>query len=322
MSSVGILGYSKVNDKKLSFIQIQNNIGQYFGLPELVGKVDKEYNASIKDIKIFDNNIFTSLTREIKKNCWNLTILRGVLNYKEVNFKPIYSPKECIDSTKFGEKEFRISQSGGRIINLDKNNIIFSIGEFRDRKLAQDKLSEFGKIIKLNLKTLKKEIISIGHRNPQGLLHIKNLNSIISTEHGPLGGDEVNIFKLDQAEIPNFGWSISSYGEHYGDVVQRNRQIYNKFPLYKSHKKYGFKEPLIYFTPSIGISEIIQIGSKKFLFSSLKDKSIYIFDIEDKYATKNLMRIKIGERIRDIINTKEGIFLFLEDTSSIGKIKL
>ena len=56
----------------------------------------------------------------------------------------------------------------------------------------------------------------MGHRNPQGLFFdIKN-NILLETEHGPEGGDEINIIELNNAEIPNFGWAISSYGEHYG----------------------------------------------------------------------------------------------------------
>ena len=60
-------------------------------------------------------------------------------------------------------------------------------------------------------------IVSKGHRNVQGLLYDNDNKLIISTEHGPKGGDEININLLNE-EIPkNFGWPISSYGEHYGN---------------------------------------------------------------------------------------------------------
>ena len=83
---------------------------------------------------------------------------------------------------------------------------------------------------------------------------IKKNDVIISTEHGPRGGDEINInLKTDNETIENFGWPISSYGVHY-DGIERKEA-----PLYKSHKDHGFIEPIKYFVPSIAISEIIKI---------------------------------------------------------------
>ena len=63
--------------------------------------------------------------------------------------------------------------------------------------------------------TYKTKIISMGHRNPQGLFFDNKKNIVFSTEHGPAGGDEINInFQTDDS-IPNFGWDISSYGIEY-----------------------------------------------------------------------------------------------------------
>ena len=61
------------------------------------------------------------------------------------------------------------------------------------RDLAQQDDSVFGKILKINLKNNTYENLSKGHRNPQGLFYDKINNIIISTEHGPKGGDEINI---------------------------------------------------------------------------------------------------------------------------------
>ena len=72
------------------------------------------------------------------------------------------------------------------------------------RKLAQDKDSPFGKIIKININTSNYEIVSKGHRNPQGLLYDKNNDLIVSTEHGPYGGDEINL-NLNTKKVKNFG---------------------------------------------------------------------------------------------------------------------
>ena len=56
----------------------------------------------------------------------------------------------------------------------------------------------------------------MGHRNPQGLFYNEDENFLLEAEHGPQGGDEINVIKLDYNSIQNFGWAISSYGEHYG----------------------------------------------------------------------------------------------------------
>ncbi len=124
----------------------------------------------------------------------------------------------------------------------------------------------------------------------------------------PKGGDEINLINLDKDYIDNFGWPISSYGNHY-DVVPINSYTKKYAPLNKSHKEFGFVEPLKFFENSIGISEIIQNyfdENNSIFVSSLKARTIYEIEL-DKYL--NFIQIKdkinVGERIRDIIFDKE-----------------
>ncbi len=320
VSSIGIVGFSELDHDYLEFKQISNNIDKFLGKEQLVRKNNFTYNASIKDVKIFNGNIFVSLTNEIKKDCWNLTILKGNLNYKEINFSSIFSPKECISSLNKKNYEFRIGQSGGRIINLDSKNIVFSVGDFRNRNLAQNDDSFYGKILKLNIENNQILTLSKGHRNPQGLYYYKDANTILSTEHGPQGGDEINIIKISE-DLQNYGWPVASYGEHYGGKNKENKNKYKKFPLLKSHSKNGFVEPLLYFSPSIGISEITMLPDKTIVFSSLKDKSLYFSKMEN-FKLKNLKKVYIGERIRDILLIEKSLYMYLEDSASIGKINL
>ena len=106
----------------------------------------------------------------------------------------------------------------------------------------------------------------MGHRNQQGLYYDNRNDIIYSTEHGPQGGDEININIFPESfKIKNYGWPISSYGEHYGFPDELGaicqcplNELYEKVPLHKSHSSYGFIEPLINFTPSIGITQIIK----------------------------------------------------------------
>ena len=90
--------------------------------------------------------------------------------------------------------------------------------------------------------------------------------------------------------------------------------------MYKSHEKYGFIEPLKFFVPSIAISEITKINRNRYLVSSLKAKSLYLFKLNEEKEITSLEKIKVGERIRDVVFKDNRLFLFLEDTASIGII--
>ena len=84
------------------------------------------------------------------------------------------------------------------------------------------------KSIRINVNNFNHEIISMGHRNPQGLFLDYENNFILETEHGPRGGDEINLIPLDQIKnnkILNYGWAIASAGEHYV-VTDEKLKIY------------------------------------------------------------------------------------------------
>ena len=138
------------------------------------------------------------------------------------------------------------------------------------------------------------------------------------------GGDEINIIdinKINKDKILNYGWPISSYGEHYGGKKEIVEKKYKKYPLYKSHSSHNFIEPIKSFVPSIGISELVKIGGNRYVVSSLKDQSLYFFKIKEKKIF-NLTRIELSERIRDLVFNNNKLYLFLEDSASIGVINL
>ena len=78
------------------------------------------------------------------------------------------------------------------------------------------------KLYLLTFKTKNKKIFSYGHRAPQGLFTEGNL--ILSTEHGPKGGDEINKIEFNK----NYGWPIASYGDYYIKVDDTNSNTYSK----------------------------------------------------------------------------------------------
>ena len=141
---------------------------------------------------------------------------------------------------------------------------------------------------------------------------------IISSEHGPKGGDEINLINNNQ----NYGWPNASYGVSYN----------NKRTYLKSHELNSYKEPLHVFVPSIGVSELVYLGNSfnkywdnNILLASLNDRSIYRLKFLNNNFNKLIYseKIYIGERIRDIkyVKNKNLILLAMEDSGSLGIIK-
>jgi glucose/arabinose dehydrogenase len=170
----------------------------------------------------------------------------------------------------------------------------------------------------------KKVMFSKGHRNPQGLLSTGKV--ILSTEHGPYGGDEIN--KIEYGK--NYGYPKSSYGDSYNfEKILNSRSEYN---FKKSHADYLFEEPIFSFVPSIGISEIIKVPNNfskywqnNFLVSSLNGRTLYRVEFNETYSKiKYLEPIRLGERIRDIkyIPKLNAFVLALEDTGSISFMRV
>ena len=324
LSSKGVLSFNKSIDE-LYFKQIENNIHKFIGLEQF----KKSHRFSIKDLLIHEDKIFIAYTDEINQDCWNTSVIYGDINYKNIQFKKFFSADECIHSSDNPDNEFEPHQSGGRMISFDNSHILLSLGDYRSRFLAQDKESVNGKIIKINVNNSNYEIVSMGHRNAQGLYFDKENNFILESEHGPQGGDEINLIEvnnINKDEPLNYGWAIVSAGEHYSGKNEVNEKKYKKYPLYKSHSEYGFIEPLKSFVPSIGISEISKIGQNRYVVGSMREgivgRSLYFFELNNEKKIINLERVEVFERVRDLIVKNGKLYLFLEDTASIGVISL
>ncbi len=334
LSASGVLAYSQIDisklNNKLTLKQIKTNIHDFIDENQFQKSRQHDFDwleggwFSTKDLQIYEDDIYVSYTREVRENCWNTSLLQGEMNYEIIKFEILFTSDECVDVNNNIDNEFNAHQSGGRIVNLDKENVLLSTGDFRSRHRVQNLESIFGKIIKINKNKKDFSIISMGHRNPQGLFFDIENNFLLEAEHGPEGGDEINLIRFNQDTIPNYGWAISSYGEHYGGkYAPQNKKKYVKYPLHKSHLDYGFIEPIKYFNPSIGISQIVGLDKKnKYVVASLKDNSIYFFDLQKNNNIENLERVNVGERIRDMIKVENGLVLFLEDTASLAFVTL
>ena len=330
------LNTNEINVKKINSNLEKIILDPFFYIPS---------RSSIKDIYILEDHIYLSYTKLNMNKCYNLEVLRAKVNFAKLNFKKYFSFDQCI----YNNTYLNNHSSGGRITNFN-GDLILSIGEFQHRNLAQNLNNNFGKIILLSKNSKESKILSYGHRNVQGLKHLSDKNIIISTEHGPMGGDEININKLQDVKIKNFGWPISSYGEHYAEFITCESKGFKekKFTMFKiisfanydecevsklkkSHKKNGFVEPIKYYVPSIGISEIIElfVSGKKiensFILTSLRAASIYFIEFNDDFSKIYYEEtFEINERIRDIIylKNKNSYLMLLEDSPSIATLKL
>jgi len=312
LSARGILGYTKdLEGNELFFKQIKNNLNDFINEKQFLKPGYKSW-FSFKDLTIAGDKIFISYTEEISEDCWNTSVLFSEINYENLIFIKLFSAPNCISSN----RKFNATEAGGRIVTYDNEHILLTVGNygFKASPEAQDPNMVNGKILKINIDDSSFEFLSMGHRNPQGLLYNQNKNFLIETEHGPSGGDEINIVELDlPLKKNNFGWPLASYGKNYGDDK----------PVSQSHKAGGFQEPIKYFIPSIGISEILNIGGDNYVVGSMSaDRALRFFSLGHNNIYEGEKRISVKERIRDLKFKNGKLFLFLEDTASIGVINL
>ena len=333
ITRTGIISFTNSNfsnKKDLHLKIIRTNLNDLLGWTYIA-----RWPILIWDLLILNDKIYISYLKEIKKDCFNTSVFVADLNYKKIIFKELFAPDECVERyNSYGL--FDPIAAGGAMSSFSTNNILLGVGEFKFRDLAQDPKSIFGKILKINVNTGEFKIISMGHRNQQGLHYDKSDNIIYSTEHGPRGGGEININLSPTGEIENYGWPVSSYGEHYaGKEDPRYKKEYERAPLYKSHKDYGFIEPLKYFTPSVAPSEISIIPSN---FNNVNEKqismvtlghsdvggrrAIHFFSLNNDFTikTKTYDIVHLKRRIRDMVYADKlnKIFLFLDFSGSIS----
>ena len=295
----------KILEKKLNYKIIENNINKILE--------EKNYiSGGIRDIHYNDGDIYISFLFKDKKG-YSMDIYNAKFNKSYLNFNIFFKTNTYWD-------KYTVRQ-GGRIETYKNNQILLTIGDvtYRDKVQSDDNL--YGKIISIDKSNKSFKILSKGHRNQQGLYYLKKNDIIVNSEHGPKGGDEINFNKFD-GKIQNFGWPVASYGDEYT----------KKTKFLRSHKDNNFIEPLKYYVPSIGISEIEikeNINSKNenlLLVSSLRANSIYFVKVDKDFKQIiNEDRLFIqNQRIRDLKydNIDGTIYMIFENTPSLGVMKL
>lgn len=276
--------------------------------------------GEILDTYIHKDKIFISYFFNKNDSCQKFAIAEADIQLDNFLFKDFIIFDECHLGTDH--------INGGRLqayIYKNTEGLLLTTGAKKEsRSLAQKDDSIYGKVLFINIKDKSYNIFAKGLRNPQGL-YVKD-NIIITSEHGPRGGDELNKIAYGQ----NYGWPIASYGEPYGGggSQKRNTKYLEKNFYKKSHERFDFIEPIFSYVPSIGASELIKIPDNlhpkwknNFLLSSLSGLSLYRIQFAGNYSKIVLSeKIFIGQRIRDIkydLNSNS-IFLAMESLGQIG----
>tara|TARA_Y100000590_G_C15650944_1_gene988720 strand:- start:293 stop:1588 length:1296 start_codon:yes stop_codon:yes gene_type:complete len=274
-------------------------------------------NFVINDVLVIDDKIFVLKASEdnpANNNCGKLEIYYSSI--KDIfNFNHFKTFNECVGAgiVAGGMQKYSFNNKSGILISTVSSNPNPTIGK------SQNDNSIFGKIIFVDFDTKEVIKISKGHRNPQGLAVRENI--ILSTEHGPKGGDEIN--KIIYGK--NYGWPIASYGLPY--PTEKN------FQFEKNHEDKGFEEPVYVFLSAVGISELIFLPNSfhpdwrdNVIVSSLNGRSLFRIRFSDNNYDKVLYieKIFIGERIRDLkySSNQKLIVLALEDTGVLGVLNL
>jgi len=332
VSATGIFGYVdlvSLNQDNFDMTAIDSNITEIVGYEDFF----RASKVGIKDVLVLGNWIYVSFSNQLKPDCFNTSILVAEMNFNKLTFTKFFEPLDCV-KRKNSYREFNAFHSGGRMVPYKGKKMLFTHGEYKYRDHAQNLDSPFGKLIAIDLETAEYQVVAMGLRDPQGLHYSTKEDTIYITDHGPQGGDEINVINNPGTGVANFGWPISSYGEHYGFKKRDYKNSkYQKAPLYKSHRAHGFIEPLIYFVPSIAISEIEPIPkefdgveSKQFLVGSMGsnpsegDMALHLVEFDKKDDVTNRYVIPLNERVRDIVySTKlNKVILFLETSPAIG----
>ncbi len=334
----GLLYYSNLTDfdenKNINLKKIKTNISKIFKNYRYDDSNELEEVTMVKSILVHKNIMYFSATVKVNEKCYKQKIFKSELNLRKMNFDEFFQIKDC--------RTFYSNASGGNITFFENNKILYTLGDwkscqFLDKypknfciKNGPQKLdSSLGKIVAININNKKFKYLSTGHNNPQGITFSEERNTIFSAEHGPQGGDEVNVNNLSDGKekIKNFGWPQASYGEHYGYPSDDINYLYEMAPLLKSHKKNGFVEPLDYFVPSIGISDIQYYEDKLFVGSmgdskDQGDLTLYIYELDNQNNIKTKNSVLFNQRIRDLHIINDKLFMFLESTGTLSIVNL
>lgn len=215
---------------------------------------------------------------------------------------------------------------GSRIAFDNNGYVYFSIGDRGQRDINPQSLSlDGGKIYRLHddgripknnpfvhQKDANPAVYSYGHRNPQGLAFEEKTGLLWSHEHGPRGGDEINLISSGK----NYGWPLVSFGINYSGTSFTDLT-----------EKKGMVSPKLHWAPSIAPSAMIFVTSDKYpelqgkiLLGSLKFGYIVVVEVLNGEVVQQLQLMKSLGRVRSLLQGNDGNIYIGLDGGTIKKL--
>jgi glucose/arabinose dehydrogenase len=211
---------------------------------------------------------------------------------------------------------------GGRLAWLPDNTLVMTLGDgFDYREQAQRRENHIGSIVRLNpdgsvpadnpfagSDRYQGEIYSYGHRNVQGLVYDSERDLLIAHEHGPRGGDEINIIRPGA----NYGWPITTHGLDYTGAR-----------VTPFEERDGIEPPILHWTPSIAPSGMAVYNGDLFpqwqgdlLVGGLVTRQVHRVSLDNGQAREvGVLFGEVGERIRDVSTGPDGAIYLLTDSA-------
>lgn len=209
----------------------------------------------------------------------------------------------------------------------DAGYLYVTMGERGLRDYSQDLSSTLGKVLRFNDDgTIPRDnpfvgvagadpaIYSYGHRNPQGIAIDRETDRIWVAEHGPQGGDEINLLQPGA----NYGWPVITYGEEYGGGK-----------IGEGTHKPGMEQPLYYYVPSIATAGLAYYdgkalpGWKNSLFvAGLRSFSLSRVQLEGNAAVSEERLLEAFQfRLRDVVQGPEGYLYLLSENGGLLQLR-
>lgn len=212
---------------------------------------------------------------------------------------------------------------GSRLIWAPDGTLFITLGDrYSEKDKAQTLDNHQGKVVRINADgSVPKdnpfvnkagalpEIWSYGHRNMQGAAINPLTKELWTGEHGPQGGDEINI---DRA-AKNYGWPVITYGENYGGGK-----------IGEGTHKDGMEQPIYKWVPSIATAGFIFYTGDKFpqwknniLLASLREQTLVRLVVDGEKITKEerLLKDDVGQRLRTVVQGPDGLVYLVTDES-------
>lgn len=207
-----------------------------------------------------------------------------------------------------------VQHAAGRLAVIDKKSAYLTIGDLGYSEIDNvNRRGDLGSVFKVSATTREK--ISTGHRNQQGILLIGK--DLYTSEHGPRGGDELNIIEKGV----DYGWPAVTYGEPYssGDYVRPKET--------GSHD--GYRKPLTYWVPSVAPTELVQLNGSQWgpwagqiVMGTLREESLIFIELLDPKKVGKLTTHPVNERIRDLEIGAQGEMIATTDSGKLLFISL